>query len=75
MDVPGWEALLQFVEKRDQDDKVSISLEDLKQSLGDDFRIPGSIVYKKRKAALKALGNVSNTPEWLGDTHTESHPD
>ena len=64
IDAPGWEALLRFVEKKKPSAKIVISLEGLKGEVISGF-IPAPEIYRDRKTAIDAFGDLADTPPWL----------
>ncbi len=66
IDAPGREALLRFLRKKESSAKAVISLEGLKPELAR-FFLTYPDVYPDRKAALAALGDLSDTPPWTAE--------
>jgi|SRR5271157_2825196 len=71
IDAPGWQALLMFLEKKELIARAVISLENVNEALTAGL-LPAKDVYLHRKAALAALGDISDTPPWLGEFVTEN---
>jgi anti-anti-sigma factor len=66
IDAPGWEALLRFLRKKESSAKAVISLEGRKPENAR-FFLTYPDVYPDRKAALAALGDLSDTPPWTAE--------
>lgn len=65
IDIPGQNALLAFLRRKESIAKVAILVEGLNEVLVAGFG-SGSEVCGDRQACLVALGDLSDTPEWLG---------
>ena len=66
IDAPGWDALVKFLLNKAAGARAVMSLEGLSEASARPFlSTPG--VYPNKKKALAALGDISDTPQWLGD--------
>ena len=66
IDAPGRDALLTLLRTRAAGARAVISLEGSSEASARPFlSTPG--VYANKKEALAALGDISDTPQWLGD--------
>ena len=66
VDTPGRDALLTFLLKKEAGAKAAISLGGLNCAFSDAFLLVRD-AYPDKERALAALGDVSDTPEWLGE--------
>lgn len=66
VDTAGRDALLAFLQRKEAGAKAVVSLEGMNRTLAELFlAAPGA--YPDKEKALAALGDVSDTPEWLGE--------